>query len=407
MAKTSKTIPQKENASSSWTAGDKTPVEPCPEECVPEWGGVLTSDFKVEKTSSVLVLGQDAVMRPPSREEEVSPLAPKPAKDKKRKRVSTSKDPKPKKSKACKPKKDTVPLPTKVAQRLREEEEEDEDDDSKLVARVKKNTEAPKAAESVRVEDIQPRIEEVLEEGSSKVPESLETEDASCRNEQSVGMPEGAGSEALRNEVNAPSDSIGAIIIGYSLTLPTFSEEAIQEAQAMGTPDVEGAHRGEDLFHGCFIGVEDVADLIEASSLFDETEQALSRKIEELKARLAAELAKFKSEAEKAKAGVEAIVAVDQSDAEASQAQVRESVEATENRAFWIAELAKCQSRRETLKEIHARGFGLTDDIRKAKELEDDAKELTSSDNDDNAGSKSGSESGDGHDGEGAALENN
>ncbi|XP_070011089.1 uncharacterized protein [Nicotiana sylvestris] len=141
----------------------------------------------------------------PSVEEEV----PKSAKDKKRKRVSTSEDPKPKKSKACKPKTDTVPLPVDVAQGLREEEEEDEDDGSELVARVKKNIEASKAAESVRVEEIQPRTEEVPEEGPRKIPESSETIDASRRNEQSVGMPEGASSEALRNEENAPSDSLG------------------------------------------------------------------------------------------------------------------------------------------------------------------------------------------------------
>ncbi|XP_019232390.1 PREDICTED: uncharacterized protein LOC109213091 [Nicotiana attenuata] len=228
----------------------------------------------------------------------------------------------------------------------------------------------------------------------------------------------------------------------------------------MGTLDVEGAHRGEDLFRGYW--VEDAANMIEASSLFDEAQQALSRalfkeafsisrtelsrceadlqrlteernslkllcgkkketkglraelatahkeqtdliekvmkileaqcstkakkieqlreevnmmraktlgwkqnmdrfasekdaaraqlssaesqlqgmkeessaqakKIEELEARLAAELAKVKSEAEKVKADAEAIVAVYQSDAEAAQAQARESSEAAQN----------------------------------------------------------------------------
>jgi len=52
MAKTSKTVPQEEKASSSRPAGDKTPVEPRIEECIPG-PCELTSDFKVEKPSSV------------------------------------------------------------------------------------------------------------------------------------------------------------------------------------------------------------------------------------------------------------------------------------------------------------------------------------------------------------------
>ncbi|XP_019238874.1 PREDICTED: cingulin-like [Nicotiana attenuata] len=362
------------------------------------------------------------------REEEVSPPAPKPTKDKKRKRVSTSEDPKPKKSKARKPKKDKVALLA-----------------------------------------------------------------------ESAGMSEGARSKALRNEENVPSDSLGAIVIGDSPTLPAFFEEEIQDAQALRTPDVEGAHEGEDLFRGCFTGVEDATALSEALTLhreafsksradlsrceadlqkltkernalkllsgqkeekikdlraelatvhkeqtdlieqvqqksekieqlrkevnmmraetlgwkqnmerlasekdaaraqlslaesqlqgIKEERSAQAKKIEELEARLAAEHAKVKSEAEKVKA-----------DAEAAQ-----------NRAFWIAELTKCQYRRETLEEIHARGFDLTDDSRKAKELEDDAKALASSDDDDDhdAGSKSDSESVEYLDGEGDAPENN
>lgn len=52
MAKTSQTIPQKEKASSSQCAADKTPAKPRSEECV-LGACVLTSDFKVDKGSSV------------------------------------------------------------------------------------------------------------------------------------------------------------------------------------------------------------------------------------------------------------------------------------------------------------------------------------------------------------------
>ncbi|XP_070046226.1 uncharacterized protein [Nicotiana tomentosiformis] len=129
---------------------------------------------------------------------------------------------------------------------------------------------------------------------------------------------------------------------------------------------------------------------------------AQTKKKEELEARLASELAKAKSKAEKARAEAEAIVAVYQADAEAAQVQAREAAETAKTRAHWIAELAKCQSRRETLEEIHARGFDLTDEIVKAKENESDARALVSDDDDDD-GSKSGSENGEDLDGEEAA----
>ncbi|XP_070035661.1 intracellular protein transport protein uso1-like [Nicotiana tomentosiformis] len=117
-------------------------------------------------------------------------------------------------------------------------------------------------------------------------------------------------------------------------------------------------------------------------------------KIEELEARLASELAKAKSDAKKAKANADAFVAVYRANAEAAQEQAREAAETAKARAHWVAELAKCRSRRETLEEIHSRGFDLTEEIKRAKELKADAEALASNDDDDDDRSKSGSESG-------------
>ncbi|XP_070039317.1 uncharacterized protein [Nicotiana tomentosiformis] len=117
---------------------------------------------------------------------------------------------------------------------------------------------------------------------------------------------------------------------------------------------------------------------------------AQEKKIVELEARLASELAKAKSEAEKAKAEADAIVVVYRHDAEAAQVQEREATETTQIRAYWIAKLTKGQSRRETLEEIHTRGFDLTNEIIKARENEADAGALASSDDDDDAERKSG-----------------
>ncbi|XP_070044466.1 uncharacterized protein [Nicotiana tomentosiformis] len=120
------------------------------------------------------------------------------------------------------------------------------------------------------------------------------------------------------------------------------------------------------------------------------------RRIEELDARLATELAKTESDVEKAKADADALMAVYQADAEAAQVQAREEAETADTQEHWVAELAMYRSRRETLEEIHARGFDLAEEIKRAKELEADAEALASDndddDNDIDDGSKSWSE---------------
>ncbi|XP_070050639.1 uncharacterized protein [Nicotiana tomentosiformis] len=465
-------------------------------------------------------LGKDAVMSPPSGEEKTLAPVPKLAKDNKRKRASASEDTELKKRMTRKPRKNIIPLTEEYVQRLRDEDEEEENDGSVLVARVKKIIDAPKAAGSMAVDEAPPRTEGISEKDSGKVPESLEIEVASHRSEQTVGIYEGTGIEALRTEENAPSDSLGAIVIEDSPTLPTFSEGAIREARDLGTLEVDGAHEGEDPFHNLFTGIEDAAGPSDASGLFFKAQRALNRalalhqevfsksrgelsrceadfrglseernalkllsgqKVEEIKdlraelakahqdqtdligqvmtilkthgldsgtvtnisvsqlqqkierieqlcedistikaeslgversqlrglkenssaqakkigdleAQLAFELARAKTKAEKAKAEAEAIMAVYRADAEAAQVQAREPTETVHTRAYWIAELAKCQSRRETLEEIHARYFDLTNEIVKAREHEAEAGVLATFDDDDDDGSKSGSE---------------
>ncbi|XP_070035304.1 uncharacterized protein [Nicotiana tomentosiformis] len=97
-------------------------------------------------------------------------------------------------------------------------------------------------------------------------------------------------------------------------------------------------------------------------------------------------------------------IAVYRADAEAAQMEAREVADTANARSHWVAELANCRSRRETLEEIHARGFNLTEDIKKAKELEAEAEALAS-DDDDDSGSKSGSEDGEEPDREANAPE--
>ncbi|XP_009589635.1 KNR4/SMI1 homolog [Nicotiana tomentosiformis] len=128
---------------------------------------------------------------------------------------------------------------------------------------------------------------------------------------------------------------------------------------------------------------------------------AQAREKEEIEARLASELA----EAEKTKADTDAMVAIYRADAEAAQFHTSEVANTARTRAHWIAEFAKCQTRRETLEEIHARGFDLSEEITKVTELEAEAGALASdddddddNDDDDDDGSKSGSQSEEEHD---------
>ncbi|XP_070049252.1 uncharacterized protein [Nicotiana tomentosiformis] len=138
-----------------------------------------------------------------------------------------------------------------------------------------------------------------------------------------------------------------------------------------------------------------------------EKSSAQEGKIAELEARLASELVKAKSEAEKAKAEADAIVAIYRADAEIAQVQSRKAAKTGQTRAYWIVKFAKCQSQRETLEEIHARGFDLTEEIIKAKDLEADAGALAFDDDDDDDESKSGSESREKLDGEETAAGEN
>ncbi|XP_070036145.1 uncharacterized protein [Nicotiana tomentosiformis] len=490
MVKTSQTILQKEKASSSQSVADETLVEPRPED------GFL--DARRSSRSQEL----DAVLRPSSIEEEASASVPKPVKDNKRKRASAPEDPKSKKRTACKPKKNTIPLTVESVLHLRDKdgEEEEENNGSVLAARMKKSIDSPKAAESTVIHKFLPRTKEMSEEGSGKVPESLEVQDASYRSQQMVGTSEGTSPEVLRTEENAPSESPGAIVIGDSPTLPAFSEGAIREAQTLGALEMSRSHEGEDPFCDLFTGVEDVAGPSDMSSLLYEavavhrevcsrsqvemhrfetdlqrvTKERNSIKLilgqrgEEIKD-LQAELAKahqdqtdlteqlqqkiemigklreevdvikveylkckegmdcFAAEKEaaraqlsstenqlqsikekssvQAKADADAFVAVYWADAEAAQVQAREAAETTNTRAHLVAELVKCRSRRDTLEEIHARGFDLTEEIKRAKKLEANAEALVSDDDDD--GSKNGSDSREDPDGEETAPGDN
>ncbi|XP_070045624.1 uncharacterized protein [Nicotiana tomentosiformis] len=339
-------------------------------------------------------LGKDAVMRPLSGKEETSIPVPKPAKDKKRKKNSTSEDPEPKKA-ALKPRKNIILLTEDSVRRLRDEDEEEKDDDSGLVARVKMRIEATKATKSVKAVEIPSRDEGVLGRELIEVPESSRIEATSHHNEPMASMLHLEACSRSQAEGTEANISISQLQQKIEVIGLLREEVDMMKAETMGWKESMDRFAAEK--------ETSISQLSSAKSQLrgmKEKSSTQAKKIAELKARLAFEHQKAKSEAEKAKVEADAIMAVYRDDDEATQVQAREAVETAQIRAHWVAELAKCQSRSETLEEIHARGFDLTEEIIKAKELEADAGALASDDDDDDDDeSKSGSESGEELDG--------
>ncbi|XP_070055270.1 eukaryotic translation initiation factor 5B-like [Nicotiana tomentosiformis] len=106
-----------------------------------------------------------------------------------------------------------------------------------------------------------------------------------------------------------------------------------------------------------------------------EKRSAQAKRIEELETGLA----KANMEIEKKKVMADKSIAMYRADVEAAQMQLREASDQEQ----WIIDSAKCQSRRDTLEEIHTRGFDLSEEIAQAKVLEAEARHLASFDDED------------------------
>nr|XP_016493963.1 PREDICTED: protein CROWDED NUCLEI 4-like [Nicotiana tabacum] len=279
---------------------------------------------------------------------------------------------------------------TETAQRLQDKNEEGEDDGCLLVARKRRSTNASKTTEPMVAGAVQSLIEEILEGSSSKVPKPSGGKSVSRLGEHLVGELEEPNFETLQRKNNILSESLGIINVDDLSKGQVFSEVQFRDAQAMRTPNVGTTHEGSDIFWECLAGIEDGPDP-DASFIFDEVENLLKQeeslawscKIEELEAKSAVELAKAKSE-------VEASVSSYRDDAEASNTRVEKISIAAEVKLSCALNHAIRQTRRETLDEVHARGFDLSADIEKAKTLEEEAAALLSDDEDSASGYESG-----------------
>nr|XP_016477507.1 PREDICTED: golgin subfamily A member 8H-like [Nicotiana tabacum] len=347
MAKTSKTVPQKEKASSSRPSGDKAPAEPLPHEYVPG-PYILKTYFKVENPSSVS--GRSVPWMPqavPDLEDWIRKLAStssyterawhdlakgtkspvqKSGKDKKQKTVSQSEDPKPKTRRVRK--KDLSKFRANLSQcEVELQKVSGERDALKLLCGQKNGV----------IKDLQADLAKAREE-EAELDKHVEK----------IGL--------LRGEV----DQIKAKCDRWKETIDHLAAEKETILAKLLSNDVQ--LRG-----------------IKQKSL------AQTRRIEELETGLA----EVKAEVQSSKVMADKSIAVYRADAEAAQMQLREA----SDREQRVTDLAKCQSRRETFEEIHTRGFEIFEEISRAKALEVEARQLVSFDEDDDEeGSRGGSD---------------
>ncbi|XP_070057743.1 uncharacterized protein [Nicotiana tomentosiformis] len=356
----------------------------------------LTSSY-IERAWRDLAKGvtKDAALRPSSGEEGTKFPVPKPGKDKKRKAVSRSEDPKPKTRRV---RRKAIALPIDSVQRLREEEEEEGNASALVIrsARAIKVTRAPEPMAAVAVGAIS-RFQVDLSQCEIELQKVSGERDAMrliCR-QKDEAIKDLQADLAKAREEEAELDK------QQKVEKIELLWEEVDQIKAE-------CNRWKETIDRLVVEKETIlTKLLSADVQLRNVKQkgsAQAKRIEELEARLA----ESKVEVESSNILADKSIAMYRADAEAAQMEAREAADTADTRAHWVAELAKCRSRRETLEEIHTRGFDLTKEIKKAKELEAEAEALASDgddDDDDDDGSKSGSEDGEEPDREANAPE--
>ncbi|XP_019260755.1 PREDICTED: uncharacterized protein LOC109238734 [Nicotiana attenuata] len=229
-------------------------------------------------------------MRPAPPGEKTKTSNPKSEKDNKRKRVLKPEDPQDKKTPARRLRKRFAQKSADSAHDSPDDEEND-DEGLALVTRTRKPVEVTRPSEL----ENSSRGEDAPKKETSKVPASTEV---GIVPPSSTTIPEGANVESPNVNENAPSEELGAATTGRSLSLPTYSEGAIEKANALRMPDPNKIIK-DDPFQGCYTGIEDANDLNDAASIFEEAQRLLSRAIVKFRAELSqceAELKKVSGE---------------------------------------------------------------------------------------------------------------
>ncbi|XP_070014938.1 uncharacterized protein [Nicotiana sylvestris] len=124
--------------------------------------------------------------------------------------------------------------------------------------------------------------DETPKEEAGRAPVSAEVEIVPL---SSTTILYGVNAETPNGNDNSSSEELGVATTGHSLSLPTFSEGAIEEANTLRMPDPNKVIE-DDLFQGCYARIEDVDDMNDATTLFEEAKHLLSRAFAKFRAEL-------------------------------------------------------------------------------------------------------------------------
>ncbi|XP_070042811.1 uncharacterized protein [Nicotiana tomentosiformis] len=358
----------------------------------------------------ILGLIKDAILRPSSGEEETKSPVPKPGEDKKRKTASQSEDPKPKPRRV---RRKVIALTMDSIQKLRNEEEKEEENASALTVRPRKAVEVTKTSELTTTAKMKPRVEEASKKKSGDDPELLEAfakfraDLSQCETELQRVSEErnalkllcGQKDETIKDlqvdlakahEEEVEFDKqVSILLVKYGLGPTVEANTSLSQLQQkverieLLREEVNQVKADCDRWKenmDC-LAAEKETTLAKLSSTevqlrgVKEKSLAQAKRIEELETGLT----KAKVEIKKTKVMADKSIAMYRADVEAVQMQLREA----SDQEKWIIDSAKCQSQRETLEEIHSRGFDLSEEIARAKVLEAEARQLASFDNKD------------------------
>ncbi|XP_019229608.1 PREDICTED: uncharacterized protein LOC109210616 [Nicotiana attenuata] len=222
-------------------------------------------------------IGDVSEMRPAPPGEKTAPSISKSGKDNKRKRASKPEDSQDKVVPARKPRRKLTRVDPDSAVQYPEDEEND-GGESALVPRTRRPIEAAKPPEL----ETTPRDEGTPKKDLGKAPVLPEIE---IFPPPSTIIPEGESAGTLESNQNALSEDLGAMTTGHSLSLPSYFEEAIEDANALRMLDLSKVLE-EDPFHDCYAGIEDTIDLNDAATIFEESQRLLSQAIIKFRAEL-------------------------------------------------------------------------------------------------------------------------
>ncbi|XP_070008473.1 uncharacterized protein [Nicotiana sylvestris] len=250
----------------------------------------------------------------------------------------------------------------------------------------------PKPSKSEAVVETLPRDEEASKKDSGKAPESPEVEiipQASTIKKEEELRDRQADLDQYRKEEAELDEQVTIILKEYGLDPTVEVNTSISQLQQklekieLFREEVDqikaDCDRWKENMDHLAAEKEVALDKLSSAEVqlrgIIEKNSAQAKRVEELEPALA----EAKAEAEETKIATDKSITVYLADVEAAQTQLREA----SDRERRSNDMAKWKSRRETLEEIHTRGFDLSKEITQANALEADVRFLVSSDDDD------------------------